>query len=174
MLRFCNNLHHKPDISIWTQAFLMKFPQDQLIWAGHHIHFIAQVSLYVNYICFFSGIFGETSKSRLHSELDRLQSCERANSEFWGDIMWTFSARPTILCFPTPVSARKWTWVPFASLHRLVGVDWLPLRVSPSPLSTCGERWRVVDWSHLCLDIWRGFLLQLLLFFSLFLNPVAN
>ncbi len=60
--------------------------------------------------------------------------------------------------FASPVSAGKWTWVPFASLPRLVGVDWLPLRVSPSPLSTCGERWRVVDWSHLCLDIWRGFL----------------
>ncbi len=27
----------------------MKFPQEQLIWAGHHINFIVQVSLYVNY-----------------------------------------------------------------------------------------------------------------------------
>ncbi len=136
------------------------------------------------YICFFSGILGETSKTRWHSELNRLQSCERANSELWGDIMWTllakknkfFSARPTILCFPTPVSARKWTWVLFASLHRLVGVDWLLLRVSPSSSSTCGEWWRVVEWSLpvFCLDIWRGFLCCSCCCLSLFLNPVAN
>lgn len=81
-------------------------------------------------------MLGETSKTRW------LQSRERGNSELWGDIMWTllakknkfFSTRPTILCFPTPVSG-----VLFASLHRLVDVDWLPLRVHRVPVENGEE-----------------------------------
>lgn len=36
--------------------------------------------------------------------------------------------KPQILCLPTPVSG-----VLFASLHRLVGVDWPPMRVRRVP-----------------------------------------
>ncbi len=134
--------------------------------------------------CFFSGILGETSKTRWHSELNRLQSCERANSELWGDIMWTLLAKKTNSSqlapqsFASPLQSvlGSETWVLFASLHRLVGVDWLLLSVSPSSSSTCGEWWRVVEWSLpvFCLDIWRGFLCCSCCCLSLFLNPVAN